>query len=210
MRTAHAVCAFELQAHTLVIVAVCQPPGLDRVWIGLYWRVRAQKGFPVSENVEREELVGKPQELPEAQIEERVDELQDELDEPTIVGKEGAGTVIADTVTVQEGAVQNVEAETVTVQQGAILHAQADAIEIQEGAVGVVQSETVTIHEGAVGVAVGERVEVGQGAVIFAAAQEIGGEAQVMIDVKAALVLGAVMGIVSGLVRALLGRKKKR
>ena len=142
----------------------------------------------MSENQDREDVVGKTKELAEAQ------EVTEAVGEPTVVGEEGAGTIVADTVEVQGGMVQSVEAKTVTVQEGVVLHAQADAVEV---------------HEGLVGAAIAERVQVGQGAVIFTTAQEISGEAQVLIDVKAALIMGAVMGIVSGLVRALVGRKKR-
>ena len=165
-------------------------------------RVNAQKGSPVSENLERDELTGKTRDL------SLVDETMTELVEETTIGEEGAEDVVADTVHIDQGSVKNVQAETVEVKEGAILHVEADSVEIQEGAIGLAQAETVTLQQGAVGVAIADKIEVTEGPVLFAAAQELGGGSQVIVDLKAALVFGAVVGVVSGLIRALVGRKK--
>ena len=64
------------------------------------------------------------------------------------------------------------------------------------------------MHEGGIGVVVAERAEVHDGAVMFMAAREVGGETTVLFDLKAAVVFGVLVGVVSGLISALAGRKE--
>ena len=156
----------------------------------------------MSENIERDEAIGKTRDLSEIQM------PSEAVDEGSPEEGEGTETLVADTVHIDQGSVQNVQAQTVHVQEGAILHVEADEVEIKEGAIGIVQGGDVTVQQGAIGIAVAETIEVHEGPVLFAAAQELSGETQVIFDLKAALVFGAVVGIVSGLVKALAGRKK--
>ena len=124
------------------------------------------------------------------------------------IGEEGAEAVVADIVYIDGGSAQNIQAQTVEVEQGAVLHVEADEVEIQESAIGMLRGETITVQQGGIGVAVADRMVVHDGSILLAAAQEIGGEARVLLDLKAALVLGAVAGAVFGLVKVLAGRKK--
>jgi hypothetical protein len=166
----------------------------------------------MNENVEQTD-VGKTHDLREAKgFIKAVGEISPEGDEQMTIEDERNDPVVADVVHgdivhVDGGEVKNIQAETVQVQEGAILHVEAESVELQEGAIGMVRAGSVTLTEGAIGVAVAERIEVGEGAVLFAAAQEFGGETQVLFDLKAALIFGAVVGVVSGLVKALAGRK---
>ena len=68
----------------------------------------------MNEKREQDELAGKTRDLSVA------DEAETELDQQTTVGHEGAESVTADTVHIDQGSVKNVQAEMVKVQEGAI------------------------------------------------------------------------------------------
>ena len=93
------------------------------------------------------------------------------------------------------------------VESGAIGKATAKSIEIQEGAIGMAQGETITVREGAIGIAFAERAEVHDGAVLLMLAEEVSGETKVLFDLRAAVVFGLIVGVVSGLFKLFARRK---
>ena len=115
--------------------------------------------------------------------------------------------VVADVVRIDEKGTQAVEAQVVQVESGAIGKATAESIEVKEGAIGIAQGGTITVHEGVIGVAFAERAEVHEGAILLMLAEEVGGEAKVLFDLRAAVVFGLIVGLVSSLFKLLAGRK---
>ena len=53
---------------------------------------------------------------------------------------------------------------------------------------------------------VADRAELGNSKIVLLAAREVSGEAQVMFDLKAAVVFGLIAGAVIGLLKVLSGR----
>jgi hypothetical protein len=120
---------------------------------------------------------------------------------------EAATPVTADVAHIEESGAQVVEAETIHVQSGGIGKATAGTIDVQEGGIGIAQGETITVHEGGIGIALAERAEVHAGGVLFLLAEEISGETKVLFDLKAAVLFGLIVGVVSGLFKLFAGRK---
>jgi hypothetical protein len=116
--------------------------------------------------------------------------------------------VDADVVHMHQSAAQNVQAESVHVDSGAILKAEAETIELRESALALARGGALTAHESAIGVSISERAEMNGSGVLFLVANEISGETRVLIDFRAALVGGAIAGLVCGLIKALAGRDR--
>lgn len=118
------------------------------------------------------------------------------------------GDFTAEHVTIAQGGARHVEAKTVHVDRGAIAIAEAETIQVDQGAIVFAKGQTVIVNEGGAAVILAERAEMKSSIVLFAAAQEISGQAKVIVDVRTALLIGAVMGIVAGLIKALVGRRR--
>lgn len=119
-----------------------------------------------------------------------------------------AAQVNAQTVTVSGGGVQAIKAEMVRVSDGAIGRVEGQSVEVTDGAMGIVQAETVHVSNGAVGVAITQHAEVTDTTVFLLAANEVSGEAHVLVDLRAAVVMGVISGAIFGLVTWLLGRRQ--
>jgi hypothetical protein len=152
---------------------------------------REKSAKETTEQLEGQERPDEAVERIEGKVE--TPDLDEEADEDIVqIGQEGA---------------EIVEAKTVLVESGAIGKAAAESIEIKEGAIGLAQGGTITVHEGAIGAAFVERAEVHNGAVLLMLAEEIGGETKVLFDLRAAVVFGLIVGVVSGLFKLFAGRK---
>ena len=158
----------------------------------------------MSEQVEREESL--PEAAEQAGIQETVEQSTEQL-EAKAADLDAGEPVAEDVVEIGERGAGVVEAEVVHVQSGAIGQATAETIEIQEGAIGIAQGGAITVHEGAIGIAFAERAEVHEGAVLFMLAEEVSGETKVLFDLRAAVLFGLIVGVVSGLFKLLAGRK---
>ena len=137
---------------------------------------------------------------------ESLEEATEQM-EGKVVAPDAEEAVVADVVQVDESRAEAVEAEVVHVESGAIGRATAETNEVKEGAIGIAQGGTVTVHEGAIGVAFAERAEVHEGAILLLLAEEIGGETRVLFDLRAAVVFGVIIGVISGLFKLFAGRK---
>ncbi len=118
------------------------------------------------------------------------------------------GDVAAEHVTIAQGVAQHVEAKTVHVDRGAVAVAEAETIQADQSAMVIAKGQTIIVNEGGAGIVLAERAEMKSSIVLFAAAQEITDQALVIVDVRAALLIGAVIGIVAGLVQALARRRR--
>jgi hypothetical protein len=97
-------------------------------------------------------------------------------------------------------------AEQVTVTQGGILGVDANRIAVEQGGILMARGQTVTLNQGGAGAVVADRVDAKDSVVVLAAAQELSGDARVLVDLKAGIAIGLVAGLTAGLLRALLCR----
>ncbi len=118
----------------------------------------------------------------------------------------GDGT--AEHATIAQGGARHVEAKTVHVDRGGVVVAEAETLQADQSMIGLAKGQTVIVNEGGAAVILAERAEMKSSIVLFAAAQEISGQAKVIVDVRTALLIGAVMGIIAGLIKALVGRRR--
>jgi hypothetical protein len=131
------------------------------------------------------------------------------------------GAVMAQNVTLDGGSVESVTAETVTVNggnigqanavtinltDGGIAQAQGSKINVTDGGIALARADSVSVTGGGVGAAVARRVEVNNGSIAFVAAGEVGGDAKVVFDLRAAIIFALVLGAVLGLLKLLMSR----
>ena len=148
-------------------------------------------------------------------------EVEPREDETVTIVSEAAGAIVAKTVNIQNGSaqsieaeivhvsrggVQSVKAEKVHVEQGGIIAADADTVEVERGGIFVARGETVTLHESGACAVFSERAELNSANVVLLAARQVSGEARILFDVRAALVFGAVVGLIVGLFNLFAGR----
>ena len=70
------------------------------------------------------------------------------------------------------------------------------------------QGQSVTLNQGGIGAVIAERAQVQDAFVGLMAAREVKGEARILFDVRAAVVFGLVVGVVTGLLNVFLGRRR--
>ncbi len=119
---------------------------------------------------------------------------------------EKSAEVVAERVTVEGGFVQSVECETLEMQgAGAGLITVSGRSEMaQSGAALIVADDEIEMFQAGCGVAVANRAEVKQGFIGVLAASEarFDDESRVLITARDAMIFGAVLGAVFGLVAA--------
>jgi hypothetical protein len=115
--------------------------------------------------------------------------------------------VVAETVNIKQGSATSVKADTVSVAQGGILAAEADVIELDQSGILWATGQTVTLSQGGAGVVIAEQAELHNTSVLLLAARQVGGEARILVDLRAGIALGLAAGLAAGLVRALFGRR---
>jgi hypothetical protein len=117
--------------------------------------------------------------------------------------------VEADTVEIRQGGAEHVEADKVFVEQGGIGRAEGRFIDVKDGGIGLVQAQNVTLTDGGAGVIAAENVKMQDAMAFLVAANSIEGEdVTVIFDLRAAVVLGVVLGTVLSLFRLLTGRRE--
>ena len=79
-------------------------------------------------------------------------------------------------------------------------------IHIREGGAAVIVGNSISLQEGGGGILLAQRANLKEGTVILLGAREVSGDVRVLIDLKAAVVLGIVFGLTVGLVRKLFWR----
>jgi len=137
----------------------------------------------------------------------KLDETE-EVSEVVVLEEEQAETIVADRVEMSQSGAGRISAETIDVEQSAIMVVTgAGNVEMFQSGVLVSQGQSVSVTQGGVGAVFADVAELDDTFVGFLAANEVGGDATILIDVKAAVVLGVVVGLVAGLVKALFGRR---
>ena len=115
--------------------------------------------------------------------------------------------VVAETVTIQQGGAKSVKATTVQVMEGGIAMADAESIEVGSGGIALAKGGDITVKGGGVAVAIGQKVELDNASAVLVVAREVSGDAKILIDLRAALLFGAVLGVVIGAIKFLAGRR---
>jgi hypothetical protein len=144
------------------------------------------------------------------------EEAEREGREESVTLEGDVGDVSADSVTILSGAAQTIEAQTVTMERGGASEVKADSVQLQQGGIGRVEATTVQLGQGGIGMVKAETVTVTDGGVfgacantahlersnvVFLAAKDVGGEARILLDWRAAAALGVAVGLVLGLLR---------
>jgi hypothetical protein len=104
--------------------------------------------------------------------------------------------------------VPHVDAATVRVAQGGIGRATAREIAVTEGGIGLARGDTITVTNGGVGVLMARQGQLENANVVFLVAREVRGDARILVDLRAAVILGSVVAGGLGLVRWLTNRQR--
>ncbi len=104
--------------------------------------------------------------------------------------------------------VPNVQAEVVHVTQGGVGRATARQLTVTEGGVGLARGETITVTNGGVGVMLTRQGRLENANVVLLVAREVSGDARVLLDLRAAVVVGGVVASGLWLVRWLTSRQR--
>jgi len=125
------------------------------------------------------------------------------------VHQSGVNVIKAESVHMEQSGARTVKAETVYVEQGGIGLAQGETVGLTQGGIGLAQASTVALKDGRAGAVIAGSADVQHASIVLLAARKVSGEdVEVLFDVKAAVVFGLVTGLVLGLIRLLVGRKK--
>lgn len=122
------------------------------------------------------------------------------------------------------GAVGSVEGEAIAFTKSVVGGVRADSVTIEQGLAGGVLARTVDIRQGIARTVVAQRVEVSQSFVRSVVASEVHimpstnvgllfarrveGDVKVLLDWRGAAILGAVAGLIGGLVRGVRNRRR--
>jgi len=125
------------------------------------------------------------------------------------VYQSGVNVIKAESVHMEQSGARTVKAETVYVEQGGIGLAQGETVGLTQGGIGLAQASAVALKDGRAGAVIAGSADVQNASVVLLAARKVSGkDVEVLFDVKAAAVFGLVTGLVMGLIRLLVGRKK--
>lgn len=100
-----------------------------------------------------------------------------------------------------------VEATTVNIKDGGAGMVKAETVSIKDGGAAVIIGQTIKIKDGGGAVMVADHAEFTEGGVGLLIARQVSGEARILIDIKAAVVFGLIVGLAIGLLRLLAGRR---
>jgi len=125
------------------------------------------------------------------------------------VHQSGINVIKAESVHMEQSGAGTVKAETVYLEQGGIALAQGETVGLTQGGIGLARASAVALKDGKAGAVIAGSADVQNASIVLLAARKVSGEeVEVLFDVKAAAVFGLVTGLVMGLIRLLVGRKK--
>ena len=97
--------------------------------------------------------------------------------------------------------------ETVNINDGGAGIIKGQTVNIKDGGAGIITGRTISVRDGGAAFMVADHIDITEGGAILLVAKEVSGEAQFMIDIRAAIVLGAVAGLIISLLKNLMGNK---
>ena len=119
-----------------------------------------------------------------------------------------ARVVDADAVEMNSSAAQMVEAETVRLSGSAMLGARTETLAVEQSVLGLVRTTDATVADSAVLMLAGDEIQAANVNAFFLYAGHAEGEVKALLDVRSAMVIGAVAGVVLFLL-SLLGRLRR-
>jgi hypothetical protein len=119
---------------------------------------------------------------------------------------EKLATVTANSVSLADSQVNQLQAVDVVMSRGGIGRGQAAAIQITEGGIGLAQGQAITVSNGGVGLLLAREATVNDGSVAFMLAGKLSGNPKIGFDLRAGAVMGLVMGIIVVLFQLFRGR----
>lgn len=90
---------------------------------------------------------------------------------------------------------KEVRAESVTIQEGGAGRIVADTVHIQEGGAGIIQGQEVRMQEGGAFALIADRAELQDSGAFLVVARQIGGQAKIIFDFRAAVLFGLIVGL---------------
>jgi hypothetical protein len=111
-----------------------------------------------------------------------------------------------DNVELRDNGAAVIRGHNVDIREGGAMMITGENIHIREGGAALVVGNTVSLQEGGGGILLAKRANFKEGTVILLGAREVSGDIKVLINLKAAVLLGIVFGLTVGLVRKLFGR----
>jgi hypothetical protein len=121
-------------------------------------------------------------------------------------GTDQPSSPVGEVVNIQNDGAAIIQAETVNLQEGGAAIIKGQTINLSEGGGLIVAGQTVKIQEGGGAIVLAKQAELKDSTVMFLASPAVTGEANVMFDLKAAILFGAIVGLVVGALNYLLRR----
>jgi hypothetical protein len=117
-----------------------------------------------------------------------------------------AGDIRAENVTLTQGGARDIEATTVSISQGGAAQVRAEELSLSQSGVALARTGNMTVGEGGSAFAVlADKATIEEGGNVFLlVAGEVSGDAQPLLDWRAALALGAGLAVAWSLIRRIL------
>ncbi|MCB9076918.1 MAG: hypothetical protein H6631_04970 [Anaerolineaceae bacterium] len=115
-----------------------------------------------------------------------------------------------ETVHLKDSGAAVINANSVDIRDGGAMLIKGNTISIQEGGAAVMSAQSVRLQEGGSGLIIARQIDVIGGRVGVAIANHFNGPSQLAIDVRAAVVLGAVAGLALIGIRLFLFNRNSR
>jgi len=113
---------------------------------------------------------------------------------------------VGEVVNLQNDGAAIIQGETINVQEGGAAIIKGQTITLREGGGLIIAGQTVKIQDGGGVFVLARQAELKDSTVMFLASPAVSGEAKIMFDLKAAVVFGAIIGLVVGALNYLLRR----
>lgn len=121
-------------------------------------------------------------------------------------GTDRPSSPVGETVNLQNDGAAIIQAETVNLQEGGAAIIKGQTITLQQGGGFIIAGQTVKIQDGGGAFVLAKQAELKDAKVMFLASPAVSGEVNVMFDLKAAVLFGAIVGLVVGTLNYLLRR----
>ena len=118
--------------------------------------------------------------------------------------------IVAETVNIKDGGAGMISGQTVTVKDGGAAIITGEQVSLHDAGGLVVVGRSISIKDGGALAMVAEDAEVTDGTVGLLITGNLGGNAKVIVDAKAALIIGVVVAVALTVAQVLFGRELER
>lgn len=112
----------------------------------------------------------------------------------------------AEIVTINQGGAQTINAGVVEITQGGAATINADSVQLTEGGAGLITAGKVVMENAQAAIVVADEVHCDDASAVLLVAKNVQGTVQTLLDARAAVLIGASLGVSLALVLWLLGR----